>query len=176
MNEASPPHVEKPARRKVWLRRGAELLLFVALIAGIRIWQHRDMPAVTPPLSGMQLDNTPYALPLHPERPMLVHFWATWCSICRIDEDGIAAIARDHPETITVAMQSGSAAEVARHLATRGLHFSVVNDADGRIADTWGVHAVPASFILGPDGKIRFVEVGYTTELGLRLRLWLAGI
>lgn len=26
-----------------------------------------------------------------------------------------------------------------------------------------------------PDGNIRFVEVGYTTEAGLRLRLWLAG-
>jgi len=33
---------------------------------------------------------------------------------------------------------------------------------------------VPASFILSPDGEIRFVEASYTTELGLRLRLWLS--
>jgi hypothetical protein len=38
------------------------------------------------------------------------------------------------------------------------------------------VHAVPASFIIAADGQIRFVEVGYTTGMGLRLRLWLAGM
>jgi len=33
---------------------------------------------------------------------------------------------------------------------------------------------VPASFIVDTDGKIRYVEIGYTTGIGLRLRLWLA--
>ena len=88
----------------------------------------------------------------------------------------INSIAQDHPNTITVAMQSGSDAKVTRHLVAQGLRFPVVNDADGRLAAAWGVHAVPASFIIGPDGQIRFVEVGYTTGLGLRLRLWLAGL
>ena len=162
---------------KIWRRRAIELLLFVLLIAGIRAWQQRDMPSgVAPPLSGMRLDGSVYALPARPAQPVLVHFWATWCAICRVDQDSIAAIARDHPNTITVAMQSGSAAEVAQHLTAQGLHFPVVNDADGRLSAAWGVHAVPASFIIGTDGRIRFVEVGYTTGLGLRLRLWLAGM
>lgn len=52
--------------------------------------------------------------------------------------------------------------------------FPVVNDLNGSIARAWGVHAVPASFIIGTDGQIRFVEVGYTAELGFRLRRWLA--
>ena len=50
----------------------------------------------------------------------------------------------------------------------------MVNDPDGRLAGAWGVHAVPATFIVDTNGEIRFVEVGYTTGLGLRLRLWLA--
>jgi alkyl hydroperoxide reductase subunit AhpC len=33
---------------------------------------------------------------------------------------------------------------------------------------------VPASFIVDTDGKIRHVEIGYTTGAGLRFRLWLA--
>jgi len=162
---------------KIWRRRAIELLLFVMLIVGIRTWQQRDMPSgMAPPLSGMRLDGSAYALAARPVQPVLVHFWASWCAICRVDQDSIAAIARDHPNTITVAMQSGSAAEVARHLAAQGLHFPVVNDADGRLSAAWGVHAVPASFIIGTDGRIRFVEVGYTTGPGLRLRLWLAGV
>jgi alkyl hydroperoxide reductase subunit AhpC len=51
-----------------------------------------------------------------------------------------------------------------------------LNDEDGWISEKWGVHAVPASFIIDRTGRIRFVEVGYTTEIGLRLRLWWAGI
>jgi hypothetical protein len=44
------------------------------------------------------------------------------------------------------------------------------------IAAQWGVRAVPASFIVDGAGQIRFLEIGYTTGAGLRLRLWLAGL
>ena len=44
------------------------------------------------------------------------------------------------------------------------------------ILPQWGVRAVPASFVVDGTGQIRYVEVGYTTGIGLRLRLWLAGL
>ena len=107
---------------------------------------------------------------------MLVHFWATWCPICRAEQGSIAAIAHDYPNVITVAMQSGTPQEVSRHMHEQGIDFPVVNDQDGMLSGAWGVHAVPVSFIIAPDGQVRFIEVGYTTGIGLRLRLWLAGI
>ena len=163
--------------RKIWAKRAFHLLLLIALIAGIRTWQQRDMASGNaPPLQGLLLDGSAYALPARPGQAVLVHFWATWCPICRAEQNSIDAIALDHPNTITVAMQSGSDAEVARHVAEQALHFPVLNDTDGGISSVWGVHAVPASFIITPDGQIRFVEVGYTTSLGLRFRLWLAGV
>lgn len=147
------------------------------MIAGIRAWQQRDMVSgMAPPLSGITLDGSAYSLPAKPAQPVLVHFWATWCPICRTEQGSIEAIAQDHPNTITIAMQSGSTVKVGKHVVEQGLHFPVVNDADGRISAAWGVHAVPASFVIGTDGRIRFVEVGYTTGVGLRLRLWLAGL
>ena len=145
------------------------------MIAGIRAWQQRDMTSgMAPPLVGVKLDGSAYALPTKPAQPVLVHFWAIWCSICRAEQGSINAIADDHPSTITVAMQSGSDEKVSQYLVAEGLRFAVLNDADGRISAAWGVNAVPASFIISPDGKIHFVEVGFTTGLGLRLRLWLA--
>lgn len=162
---------------KVWRSRVIQILLFVLLIAGIRFWQQRDMATgAAPMLQGMTLAGQPYSLPAHPDRPVLVHFWATWCPICRTEQSSIADIASDYPNAITVAMQSGKSDAVANHMREQGIEFPVVNDPDGSIARAWGVHAVPVSFIIAPDGKIRFVEVGYTTGIGLRLRLWLAGI
>lgn len=162
---------------KVWGKRVLTLLFFVVLIMGIRAWQQRDMPSgLAPALRGVLLDGRTYALPTKPARPVLVHFWATWCPVCRAEQDSINTIAHDHPDTITIAMQSGSSASVSHHLETEGLAFPVINDPDGTLSSAWGVHAVPASFILSPDGQIRFIEVGYTTGIGLRLRLWLAAM
>jgi thiol-disulfide isomerase/thioredoxin len=167
----------KISRAKKWRGYAINVLVIMTLIVGIRAWQQRDMiSGAAPVLHGETLAGLPYILPAHPGKPVLVHFWATWCPICRAEQDSIAAIARDHADVITVAMQSGGTEEVSLHMREQGLDFPVVNDPDGRLSSAWGVHAVPASFIISPDGRISFVEVGYTTGIGLRLRLWLAGI
>jgi thiol-disulfide isomerase/thioredoxin len=179
MNETDPPagSVQAGARAAKWRSLAINVLLFVIIVAGIRCWQHRDMASgAAPALHGLTLTGQPYTLPAHPGRPVLVHFWATWCPICRAEQGSIAAIAQDHPNVITVAMQSGSSAEIIKHMHAQGISFPVVNDDDGTLSAAWGVHAVPASFIIAPDGKISFIEVGYTSDIGLRLRLWLAGI
>ncbi len=166
---------DKPAVAKVWLRRAIEALLVIALIAGIRAWQQRDIAGgAAPSLHGTLLDGKSFILPARPAQPVLVHFWATWCTVCRAEQGTIESIAHGNPNVITVAMQSGNRDEVVKHLGEQGLSFPVLNDQDGRISAAWGVRAVPASFIIDTGGQIRFVEIGYTTAIGLRLRLWLA--
>jgi alkyl hydroperoxide reductase subunit AhpC len=75
---------------------------------------------------------------------------------------------------VTVARPRGTSEEVTPDLRGLGVSYPVLNDPAGATSALWGVHSVPASFIIAPDGTVRFVEVGYTSEVGLRLRLWLA--
>jgi thiol-disulfide isomerase/thioredoxin len=158
------------------LRRAAEALVVLLLILGIRAWQQSGIASgPAPALAGVLLDGKPVALAAFAGRPVLVHFWATWCPICSAEQGSIDALARDTP-VITVAMQSGEHDAVVQHMRKETLSFPVLNDPDGVIAAQWGVRAVPASFIVDGAGQIRFVEVGYTTGIGLRLRLWLAGL
>lgn len=167
----------QPSRKRVWLRRALELAVVIAIIFGVRAWQQRDIVSgIAPSLQGMLLlDGKPLALsPEQAGEPILVHFWATWCPICRTEQGSIEKLSAEHFNVVTVAMQSGTNASVARFMAEQKLGFPVLNDADGTTSAAWGVHAVPASFVVDKDGKIRFVEIGFTTELGLRLRLWLA--
>ena len=73
-------------------------------------------------------------------------------------------------------MNSGNEDEIRKYMQEKQLDYQVVADEDGEIASRWSVTGVPSSFILTPDGKINFVEVGYTSEIGLRTRLWWSGL
>lgn len=171
-NEAASP----PKPRK-WIRPVIEVIILLSLFFGYRAWQQRDMPSgPAPALSGQTLTGQRYTLPAHPGKPVLVHFWANWCGICLAEQGAISSIVHDYPGSITIAMQSGPEAAVARYARKQHIDFPVLNDPNGLVAQHWGVKAVPASFVISPDGTVRFIEIGYTTSIGLRLRMWLAGL
>jgi thiol-disulfide isomerase/thioredoxin len=151
-------------------------MLVLVLILGVRAWQQSGVASgPAPALTGSLLDGNPLTLKSYAGQPVLVHFWATWCPICRAEQGSIDELARNSA-VITVAMQSGDRDVVAQYVRHEAVSFPVLNDPDGVIATRWGVRAVPASFIVDGAGQIRFVEIGYTTGIGLRLRLWLAGL
>ncbi len=154
-------------------RRIAEILVFLVIFAGIRAWQQRDVPrGQAPLLKGMLLSGRQFD---RPSMPVLVHFWATWCPICKTEEASIQDFSRSH-RVVTVAMKSGDNEQVAAFMKREKIDFPVINDPDGVISSQWGVNAVPASFFIDSNGRIRFVEFGYTTSLGLRFRLWLTSL
>ena len=155
-----------------WAR---DLGILALLLLALHWWQTRTAASgAAPPLAGQLLSGELVSLADYRGQPLLVHFWATWCPICRLEQDAIDALARDHV-VLTVATNSGTAAELLSYVQNQGLDFPVLLDEAGDLARLWRVEGVPASFIIDPDGQIAYVSVGYTTGLGLRARLWLAG-
>lgn len=162
-------------RDKRWFRWAIEAVVVVVIMTGVHFYTTRGaVRGMAPAVAGVTLDGRPVSLAQWRGRPVLVHFWATWCPVCRLEQGSIQDIARGHA-IITVATQSGDAAKVRAWLRDQGLRMPVLLDEDGSMATAWGARGVPASFIVDGRGRIRFVEFGYTTEWGLRLRLWLAG-
>ena len=127
-----------------------------------------------PPLNGILLNGQVFNIQSNQDQPILLHFWATWCSVCKMEEDSIAAISEDH-KVITIAMQSGNDQDIKDYLKEKGINFPVIVDEYGESAKSFGVGGVPTSFIVDSQGNIDFTEVGYTPSWGLRLSLWLAG-
>lgn len=164
----------KLAWRNKWVQRLVTVALIAGAYGGVRLYQQRDLVlGVAPVLDGVTLEGEAFSLQ-GDSRPTLVYFWATGCPVCRMEHGTIESLAADR-RVITVAMQSGTNAELARYRKERGLTAPVLNDLSGEQAGNWGVRVTPAFFIVDRDGMIRYREVGYTTELGLRFRLWLAG-
>jgi thiol-disulfide isomerase/thioredoxin len=159
-------------RRLNWKSILIQLLIVILVIGGVRMWQQRDAVSGTAPMIVDQsLKGTAIDLDDYRGKPVLVHFWATWCPVCRLENDSIDAIANDHA-VISIASWSEGAEDVARFMAENQLSMPVIVDPDGAWASLYGVRAVPASYLIDGQGEIRFIETGYTTEAGLRLRLW----
>ena len=149
-----------------------EFGIFFLLYLGVRMYMQWSLVSGTlPAIHAQTLAASTFDSAQPRKGPILIHFWATWCPICHLEQTSIQAISRDYP-VISIAMNSGEAVEVEQFLKQQGLDFPVINDPQGDIAKRFGVTGVPVSFIVNDRNQIRFVERGYTTEWGLRLRLW----
>lgn len=172
-SQTEPPNGSRSSK----LRRFAlEALVVVALVLGVRAYQTRDLASgEAPALSVQSLDGQRFSLAGVQGQPVAVHFWASWCGVCSAMRHNVRTLAHGH-RVISVASRSGDEAAVRSFLAQHPLDAPVIVDPSGALARTYGVRAYPTTFFVNAQGVIRHVEVGYTTELGMRLRLWSAGL
>ena len=168
--------------RTQWRSHLGTLALVLAVFVGLQAWQTRHVPSAPAPdtvLTVLGPDGQRETITLaawrarHPGQPVALHFWAEWCPICRTEEHSVSRLARDWP-VLTVAMQSGPEAQVRRVLAQRELAWHTALDPDGQLTRAFGFRAVPGFVVVDTQGRLRAPTVGYTTELGMRLRLWWA--
>ncbi len=117
------------------------------------------------------LDGKTYNIPK--DKPILIHFWASWCPICKLEATNIEKISKEY-EVITIAVQSGSKEEIQKYLKDNKLTFKVVNDEDGFYSQKFNIKGFPTTFIYNKDKKLRFSEVGYTSTIGLYIRMLLS--
>lgn len=107
-------------------------------------------------------------------QPMLLYFWGSWCHFCEYTSPAVQKFAEQDTPVLSVALKSGSAAEVQGYLADNRYTFSVINDPNGQLSKQWGIQATPTILII-KNGQIINHTTGLTSYWGLKIRLWLAG-
>jgi len=104
------------------------------------------------------------------KKPLLVHFWATWCPTCKLEASNIDRISKNY-RVVTFAVKSGSDDELKTYMKNRGYTFFVVNDSGGKWAKKFNIEAFPSTFVYDANKTLKFTEVGYTTTAGLLARM-----
>jgi peroxiredoxin len=153
-----------------------QILVILMLFFVVKAYQQRDVvTGAAPVLQSTLLDGQAFDLQSVKGKPVLLHFFATWCPVCKLQQYSVSALSKDYT-VVTVALDSGTDLQLQTYLQQHQLKFPVIADKEGVIANRFGVHGVPTSFIIDPQGEIVFTEVGYTSGWGLRFRLWMAAL
>lgn len=169
---------EQPQAAPRWRRWVLEGSLFLAALIAFQLWQLRDATrGPAPEVTAERLDGSAFRLAdwhaEHAGKATLLYFWAEWCPVCQTTAGSVTALAEDWPVT-SIVSQSGDAAAIRQLMQARGYAWPSIPDARGGIMKQFGLPGVPAFVVIDPHGDIRFLSLGYTSELGLRLRLWWA--
>ena len=145
--------------RKCWL---PVLLLFGAI--GVAAQELRPSPGTAAPALELRgVDGRVHRLADYRGKVVLVNFWASWCEPCREEMPSIEKLRRSlRGEPFAVlAVNVGEGAQAARRFADAvQLGSTLLLDRDGAAARAWSARALPSTFIVGPDGTIRYRYVG----------------
>lgn len=103
---------------------------------------------------------------------VLVNFWATWCPPCRVEMPGFERVYREKKDDgfiiVGVSTDRAGAGVVREFLEARGITFPVAMAAGGVARDFGGVHALPTSFLIDRQGRVRHEVRGLFAEPALR--------
>ena len=138
------------------------VLSMVASLAGaqqLKPWTG----GATPQLALQDLAGKPHRLGDYRGKVVLVNFWATWCEPCREEMPSMnrlrASLAGQPFEVLAVNLAE-SESRIRRFVEQVPLEFTVLMDRDSATARAWQARVLPISFLVGPDGRIRYSVVG----------------
>ena len=91
-------------------------------------------------------------------KPMLIHFWGTWCPYCKQLHPGLEKLRAEYePKGLVVlgiSVNEPLGAKPQDELIKRGINFLTLVDGDDVAIEDFEIAGTPSTFFISPDGKI----------------------
>ena len=160
----------------LWLLRCSLLCLFLAslparAVGELKPWSGGETPA----LELTDVTGTRHRLQDYRGKVVLLNFWATWCAPCREEMPSIGMLKKKlagRPFVVLAVNVDEPESRVNNYLAQLPLDFPTLLDPGGRTSKAWKVRILPASFLIAPNGRIRYTitgELDWANEHVLRI-------
>jgi peroxiredoxin len=140
----------------------------------------RGAPA--PAFSVKCLDSTEFALDRVRGKTVLLVFFATWCGLCNLELPHVEEIwkaNKNRPDFALVAIGREETAEkLAAFQTEHGYTFPIASDPQRSVYSRYAKELIPRTYLIAPDGTIRFTSTGFDEgrlpelleELAMQLR------
>src|ERR1700756_2105276 len=91
-------------------------------------------------------------------KAVLLNFWATWCSPCKIEMPWFVELQKQYGpqglQVVGVAMDDASKEDIAKFAKEMGVNYTILLGKESVGDQYGGVPALPETFFIGRDGKI----------------------
>lgn len=129
-------------------------------------WKNEPAPEYT--LSD--LNDNPVNL-VSGQKKTVLYFFAPWCSVCKVSIGNLQNIheSNKNVKIVAIALDYHDKNAVLEFAKDLDLDFSIVLGNED-VKQAYKVSAYPSYYVLNQQQEIQFRSMGYSTELGLRLR------
>ncbi len=97
-------------------------------------------------------------------RPVIVNFWASWCTPCRDEfplfEEKLAELGSADDLAILGVLYKDEPAMARQFVTDVGAVWPTMTDPDGTGAAGWRVAAPPQTYFIDKDGIVRGIQIG----------------
>ncbi len=153
------------------IRAFALACLAVTVAQGTPLAQERRLPGgimavdgrPAPELRLADMDGQSLDLKRLRGRWTFVHFWASWCGPCREEMPAIQRMAESLAETplhLVLVNTAETEDTVFNFMGIVAPGLSTLMDTDGLVTEQWQPRGLPASFLVDPAGRIRYMALG----------------
>jgi len=132
---------------------------FIVSATELKPWEG----GVTPPLALEDMKGQTHNLAEYKGKVVLVNFWATWCEPCRAEMpsiDRLKSSLKGKPFEVLAVNMAEPLSRIEKFTASMPLGFPLLRDRDGSVGKTWKAKLLPASYLIGRDGRIHYVAYG----------------
>jgi cytochrome c biogenesis protein CcmG, thiol:disulfide interchange protein DsbE len=94
---------------------------------------------------------------------VFVNFWASWCDPCREESPALQGFHEEHESdafTVLGINQRDLTDDAEAFIAEYDLTYPQLRDAEGELADPFGMSGLPESFLIDPSGNVALVRRG----------------
>lgn len=173
-----PPVPSRVQRLRKHLTVANVLTVAILLWAAPRLLPHlgavvgvESGPATTPAYRFVALDGSELSAETLRGKVVLVNFWATWCTPCRVEMPALQRMHDRHaPDGFVVvglAVDRASTEAVRAFVQERGVTYPIAHVVGEAEVLFGGVRGYPTSFLLDRSGRIRHTVIGPVAPVSL---------
>jgi len=180
VNTAARANALKPDGRRVpaWALLLPVLVVVIAMSAGIAmvvagrssntVWVaagHARVGGTTPDFSSWDLNGKQVSLSALGRRPVLLTFWATWCTVCRDELPALQRLQDQYQSggftVLAVNYRESSSDRMRKYLSGLGVSLQTVIDPEGAIGAAYGVDVgLPVNVLSDRSGTVAQIMIG----------------